>query len=183
MTPRKKIIIAIGLFVGVSVLFIVMAFIFSKVNEATTNQQQGQDTATSYIDSDSGEEVITSGKVPETVEDGPLILGTSKFLTYGLSTLQYQYMMNSINDYIETTSVNGKEIKKFSVVVASVRQILHYSGDQDAFLTDIKLNDSITYFMVVTFNSTFGDDMVVNIYDKEGGTLLYTTPPKEQLGD
>lgn len=175
MSPRKKIFIVVGIFIG---LFLIITLITLSVSHSKKSSSSSSTTGSStstYTDSASGTTVSDpSGKAPEDTSgyDGIIYLGFSKFVDYGISNDGLTTIQVAAETYYQSTKIDSQTVKQVSVAVDTIVQ----SSDDDTGLNQMKanliINNKITNHMIISYDAA--GDTSVDITDF-GGKLVYST--------
>lgn len=166
MDNRKKIIIAIVIFVILSIAAIVLAVL------QNTPKSSPQPTSTTYVDPGSGETVIESDNGPTAGNTQqlaiPTFLGFSKLTEKGLSSDQVEQVKSALSAYSAKQSTKFSEI---SLTVATINRI-QSTTDPDITEFSIKVNRKDDYFVRVESPTVL--TTTTKLYTADKSTLLFT---------
>lgn len=171
-TPKKKILIIIGIFL----MFIVLtSAIYISLNRSNTNKDPTKDPSytITYVDPGSGETVIT------TPNQGPELsgrtnnityLGFAKLLNAGVSDDQIDTIKSDIYDY---SSTQRTPIKEISITVVSIRQTVEPSTGNVTLRFTLTIDRTSTLVAQVGY---FGIGVpTLKLYDSKTNKLIFTS--------
>ena len=170
MSPRKKIIIAVWVFVALSVLAIIGAIIY-RVTQGPMSRDGEQTVST---DATTGETVIrTEGKAPEiSTTDGVLILGLTKIIDYGVGSFQVTLARNAFVEFAkEQTSENT--IERISLDPNGLRNVINQETGETTITGEVVINQKTRQRVSLSYIGT--NDMLVTIYDRETDEILFSS--------
>jgi ABC-type glycerol-3-phosphate transport system permease component len=169
---NKKIMMIIGLFVIVIVLFSVVFIIIDSSKTKTDPTKEASYTIT-YVDPGSGETVITTpNKNPERINGNAItMLGFSKLVSdYGMTFDQVKYLQSKFSNY---SSALKTPIKEISITLASITTTVDSNtGDVvDEFTVTIDrtstLKARVSYFGI--------DNPTLKLYSPTNNKLIFTS--------
>lgn len=169
MNNQKKLIIAIVLFVALSVIAIIATLLI----KSAQNQPEKRVSTTS-VDSVSGETVIkgtnTGVTDPNAQPNQPGYLGFSSLVDRGLSIGQVGIIQSALTSY----SLNNRStFKQVSLDKNNINRIMQSSPDDPSMLTfPIVVNQKDHYFVTVSYNTP--DTATTKLYKADKTTLLFT---------
>lgn len=170
LTPKKKFIIALCIFIGGVVIASAAYLIF--IYDAP--QKPGDDTSMEvYVDPGSGETVHDNpGKSPETYNERNTIrfLGFSKLVQNGLTDNQQVALRQNYLEYSNQRAEKDKNaaIEEVSVVVDSIRMTINQTSGQKAFTYNTVFNRDYSTIYVSKVSYTGIQDSKLEIFDKDG---------------
>lgn len=173
MSPRKKITIAVIVFVAISIVMIVLAVVLRIPEQILGNNREPEQVT--YVDPASGETIIeTEDKTKEGWVNGPLILGFSRLLDAGLSADQFGLVSSYISDYGSTKKLDNNDITQISLVVNSLEQKINTRTGNNTIVADIQINRSVNQRLNVSYSGF--TSAYIEIFDKSTNKLLYSSP-------
>lgn len=165
MSPKKKLAIAIGVFIAISVIAISFTLISRQASQ-TKSKAGNTNSQTQYTDPVSGEVVSNpSGKAPEAVSgyNGVTFLGFDRLIDYGISSDQ----LTSIKGYLENYKdvATGNKITQISLDATSLKQSINADSGTKLVTVRIVVNKSIEQTLELSYQGI--EDMTVTVYDKD----------------
>ena len=170
---KRKLYIAVGAFLLISVLLVVIALFNQPKQSLNTSGDVPQN---SYIDPDTGEEVLSpEGKAPELIENptGVIILGSSKLVDYGITSSQLELYQEYIKSYIGSRESSSR-VDELSIVVSTIVQKIDATSGMKTLSFDIKINKQTLERVVLTYYQQ--TDLFLSIYDSAGTKELFYAP-------
>ena len=165
MSPKKKLIIVIGVFVILSII----AIVFALINQQSPQTISKTDTATNqnqYTDPVSGEVVSNpSGKAPEDASgyNGVTFLGFARLIDYGISSDQLTIIKGYLENYKDIAT--GNKITQISLDATSLKQSVNADSGTKIVTVRIVVNKSTEQTLELTYQGI--EDMAVTVYDKD----------------
>lgn len=166
MDNRKKIIIAIAIFVILSIAAVILAVL------QNTRDSSPQPTSTTYVDPGSGETIIESNNGPTAGNtqqlNMPIFLGFSKLTEKGLSSDQVEQVKSALSAY------SAKQTTRFSEISLTVATITRIQSATDPDITEfsIKVNRKDDYFVRVESPTVLST--TTKLYTADKTKLLFT---------
>jgi hypothetical protein len=169
MDNRKKLTIAIVIFISLSLAAVIVAVIIK-----STQPQLEKRVSTTTTDPVSGEQVIkgtnTGVASPDATPNTPTYLGFSNLVDRGVSIQQVEIIKAALTSY----SLNNKAIfTQVSLNKDNINRVMPSSPDDPSELTfPIVVNNKDNYFVSASYSTP--DTMTTKLYKSDQTTLLFT---------
>lgn len=163
---NKKIILFIVIFLSVISLIIIISF--SIFNNKNTNKVVDTSLSNPYTDPGTGEVIYNQpDRVPEG-EASIIYLGFTKLINNGLTSIQFNNLKTSIEDFSKTKNINITEI---SIQLSSISQTVNQTtGEKNiSFITTINRKD--LYNFQLTYSGIKDINVLIYNYSNQ---LIYS---------
>ena len=165
MSPKKKLLIAVGVFVTLLVITVLFTLINRKSSQTTTKTDTSS-SQSQYTDPVSGEAVSNpSGKAPESASgyNGVTFLGFARLIDYGISSDQLTTVEGYLENYKDIATDN--KITQISLDATSFKQSVDANSGLKLVTARIVVNKSIEQTLELSYQGI--EDMVVTVYNKD----------------
>lgn len=182
MSPKKKLLVIISLFVGISAIAVGLVLLTKHFDTSSNSPSQpGVVEQNSYIDPATGDTVLSpTGKAVEPASgyDGVLILGLSKLLDIGVSSVQVESIKSDLNIFAKNNRVGESNITEVSLVSDSLSQVVDQSTGLKKIKGIISVNrEKSSYNIEFLYYGVA--DMETDIYNSVNNSLIYRTEAKD----